>query len=82
MPPFSVLFFGMGGLSFRKYMLHFENSAAIDRAPGARSTTKSDEIFKCIILVVEIILALCLKPPKRCFTFWDPESSILHDVVF
>ena len=53
----------MGGL---------ENVLAIDRAPGARS--KSDEFFILFIRMVEQLLILRLKPPKRCCTFWDPES--------
>ena len=51
-------------------MIHFENSAAIDRAPGARS--KSDEFSKCIILVIERILTLCLKPPNPVLHLLEP----------
>ena len=49
-----------------------KNYAAIDRAPGAGS--KSDEFFVWNPLVIEIVSLLCLKPPKRCCTFWGPES--------
>ena len=51
-----------------------ENSLAIDRAAAARS--KSDEFSDPPILVIEIVSHLYLKPPKRCCTFWDPESAV------
>ena len=68
-------------------MVHSENSSAIDRAAAARS--KSDEFSKCTILVIEIVSLLCLKPPKRWCTFWDPDSVhvtekgrvVLHDLL-
>ena len=49
-----------------------KNYAPIDRAPVARS--KSDEFFVWNPIVIEQGLILCLKPPKPCCTFWDPES--------
>ena len=53
-------------------MVHSENSTAIDRVAATRS--KSDEFSECTILVIEIVSLLCLKPPKWCCTFWDPDS--------
>ena len=58
-----------------------KNSSAIDRAAAARS--ESDEFFVLNPLVIEQGLIQCLKPPKRCCNFWDPESktraaSLLH----
>ena len=50
-----------------------KNSSAIDRAAAARS--ESDEFFVLNPLVIEQGLIQCLKPPKRCCNFWDPESQ-------
>ena len=51
-----------------------KNSSAIDRAAAARS--ESDEFFVLNPLVIEQGLIQCLKPPKRCCNFWDPESNL------
>ena len=53
-------------------MVKSENSTAIDRVAATRS--KSDEFSEFTILVIEIVSLLCLKPPKWCCTFWDPDS--------
>ena len=50
-----------------------ENSSDLERAAAARSIAV--EFSECTILVIEIVSLLCLKPPKRCCTFWDPESE-------
>ena len=44
-------------------MIVLKNSTAIDR--GAAPRSKSDELFKTIILVLEILPILCLKLPKK-----------------
>ena len=56
-------------------MVNSENFTAIDRVAATRS--KSDEFSEFTILVIEIVSLLCLKPPKWCCTFWDPDSVIV-----
>ena len=51
-----------------------KNSTAIDRAAAARS--KSDEFSEVRMAVQKLQSHMCLKPPNRCCTFWDPESFI------
>ena len=53
-------------------MIGNKNSTDLD--VGRRPKLKSDEFLLPIIVVIELTSLLCLKPPKKCCSYWrrDP----------